>query len=41
MVVVGARGVGPVKRLLLGSVSEGVLRAARCAVLIVTRPRKA
>lgn len=41
LVVVGARGVGPVKRLLLGSVSEAVLRAARCAVLIVKRPRKA
>lgn len=41
LVVVGARGLGPVRRLLLGSVSEGVLRAARCAVLIVKRPRKA
>jgi nucleotide-binding universal stress UspA family protein len=38
LVVVGARGLGGVKRLLLGSVSENVLRAARCPVLIVKRP---
>ena len=35
LVVVGARGLGPVKRLLLGSVSESVLRHASCPVLIV------
>lgn len=35
LVVLGARGLGPVKRLLLGSVSERVLRHARCAVLVV------
>ena len=34
LIVVGARGLGGVKRLLLGSVSEEVLRAARCPVLI-------
>jgi nucleotide-binding universal stress UspA family protein len=38
LVVVGARGVGGVRRLLLGSVSENVLREARCSVLIVKRP---
>ncbi|HMH52096.1 MAG TPA: universal stress protein [Candidatus Acidoferrum sp.] len=38
LVVVGARGLGGVKRLLLGSVSENVLRAARCPVLIVKKP---
>jgi nucleotide-binding universal stress UspA family protein len=38
LVVVGARGLGGVKRLLLGSVSENVLRGARCPVLIVKRP---
>jgi len=31
---VGARGLGGLKRFLLGSVSEEVLRAARCPVLI-------
>jgi len=39
LVVVGARGLGGLERLLLGSVSEKVLRAARCSVLIVKRPR--
>jgi nucleotide-binding universal stress UspA family protein len=38
LVVVGARGLGAIERLLLGSVSEFVLRHARCPVLIV-RPR--
>ncbi|HEV8641960.1 MAG TPA: universal stress protein [Methylomirabilota bacterium] len=40
LVVVGARGLGAVKRLLLGSVSERVLRDARWPVLIVRRPRE-
>jgi len=35
LVVVGARGLGGMTRLLLGSVSEKVLRYARCPVLIV------
>jgi nucleotide-binding universal stress UspA family protein len=35
VVVVGARGLGTLKRLLLGSVSEGVLRHADRPVLIV------
>jgi nucleotide-binding universal stress UspA family protein len=38
LVVLGARGLGAVQRLLLGSVSEAVLRDASCAVLIATRP---
>ncbi len=37
LVVVGARGLGLMKRLVLGSVSEKVLRYARCPVLIVKR----
>ena len=35
LVVVGSRGVGPVKRLVAGSVSEGVASLAPCPVLVV------
>jgi nucleotide-binding universal stress UspA family protein len=38
LVVVGARGLGTLKRLLLGSVSEGVLRHVDRPVLIVKGP---
>jgi nucleotide-binding universal stress UspA family protein len=37
LLVVGARGLGHLKRMLLGSVSESVLRHAACPVLIVRR----
>jgi nucleotide-binding universal stress UspA family protein len=35
LVVVGSRGAGPVKRLVAGSVSEGVVSLAPCPVLVV------
>jgi nucleotide-binding universal stress UspA family protein len=38
LVVVGARGLGPVKELLLGSVCQKVARYAPCSVLVVKRP---
>lgn len=38
LVVVGARGLGPLKRVLLGSVSENVIGHASCPVLVVRKP---
>jgi nucleotide-binding universal stress UspA family protein len=40
LVVLGARGLGKVKRFLQGSVSDAVARHARCAVLIVKGRRR-
>jgi nucleotide-binding universal stress UspA family protein len=39
LIVVGARGLGPLTRVLLGSVSESVLGHADCPVLIARQPR--
>jgi nucleotide-binding universal stress UspA family protein len=35
MIVMGTHGRGAVFKLLVGSVSEGVLRGAKCPVLVV------
>jgi nucleotide-binding universal stress UspA family protein len=42
VIAVGWRGHGPRRRLLMGSVSRGVIRGATCAVLVVRRrsPRR-
>ena len=40
VIVVGWRGHGAVHRLLMGSVSRGVVRGSRCAVLVVHRPQR-
>ena len=37
LLVCGSRGRGPVGRVMLGSVSAGVLRKARCPVLVIPR----
>jgi nucleotide-binding universal stress UspA family protein len=40
VVVVGWRGQGAVRRLLMGSVSRGVVRGSTCAVLVVRRSER-
>jgi nucleotide-binding universal stress UspA family protein len=41
LIVMGARGLGPIKERLLGSVSHRILALAPCATLIVNGPVKA
>ncbi len=41
VIVVGWRGHGAVRRLLMGSVSRGVVRGAKCAVLVARRAQRA
>ena len=38
LIVMGARGLGPIKERLFGSVSHRILTGASCAKLIVSRP---
>jgi nucleotide-binding universal stress UspA family protein len=38
LLVVGSRGSGPLRRVLLGSTSDAVLHRAHCSVLVVPRP---
>ena len=38
LIVMGSRGLGAWNRLLLGSVSSGVVHHAKCSVEIVRRP---
>jgi nucleotide-binding universal stress UspA family protein len=35
LIVMGSRGLGPIRRLVMGSVSEGVVDLATCPVLVV------
>ncbi len=37
LLVVGSRAFGPVRRVLLGSVSGALVKSARCPVLVVPR----
>lgn len=40
LIVLGSRGLGPVKELLLGSVSHRVVSHAACPTLVVNRPMR-
>jgi universal stress protein A len=40
LIVMGRRGLGAVKHLLLGSVAERTIRAAPCSVLVIQDPER-
>ena len=40
LVVIGSRGVGGIRRALMGSVSDSVVRHAHCPVLVVREERR-
>jgi nucleotide-binding universal stress UspA family protein len=40
LLLMGSRGYGPVRSVLLGSTSSMMVRAARCPVIVLPRPRK-
>jgi nucleotide-binding universal stress UspA family protein len=39
LIVMGSRGLGPLKRALMGSVSDSVVRHASCPILVVRKER--
>lgn len=41
LIVVGSHGHGAVYHLLVGSVTEGIIKGAKCPVLVVPAPKKA
>ena len=40
LIVVGSRGLGPLRRALMGSVSDSVVRHAHCPVLVVRQEKE-
>jgi nucleotide-binding universal stress UspA family protein len=40
LIVTGSRGRGGIRRALMGSVSDGVVRHAHCPVLVVREERQ-
>ncbi len=38
ILVVGSRGYGPIRRLVLGSTSDFLQRHARCSLIVLPRP---